>query len=109
MSAPQRRNDSSGSVPLAAGWNTLPAGAPATIGKYQIVERIGSGGFATVFKAWDPDIKRAVAVKVCTLGPDMHARFFQEAELAGRLQHPNITTVFDTGSTASGPSSSRSS
>jgi len=97
VTAPQRRNDSSGSVPLAPGWNTLPAGAPATIGKYQIVERVGSGGFATVFKAWDPDIKRAVAVKVCTLGPDMHARFFQEAELAGRLQHPNITTVFDSG------------
>jgi hypothetical protein len=75
----------------------MPGGVPATIGKYQIVERIGSGGFATVFKAWDPDIKRHVAVKACTLGPEMHARFFQEAELAGRLQHPNITTVFDSG------------
>jgi hypothetical protein len=90
--------------PTPVGVTPVPGGGipglttvPASIGKYQIVERTGSGGFATVFKAWDPDIKRFVAVKVCTLGPEMHARFFQEAELAGRLQHPNITTVFDSG------------
>jgi eukaryotic-like serine/threonine-protein kinase len=87
-----------------AGFTPVPGGTfvgigqpPASIGKYQIVERVGSGGFASVFKAWDPDIKRFVAVKACTVGPEMHARFFQEAELAGRLQHPNITTVFDSG------------
>jgi len=74
-----------------------PDGQSATIGKYQIVERIGSGGFGTVFKAWDPDIKRNVAIKSCLLGKEFQARFFQEAELAGRLQHPNITTVYEFG------------
>ncbi len=69
----------------------------ASIGRYEIVERIGSGGFGTVFKAWDPVIKRPVAVKTCTLGKDFQARFLQEAELAGRLQHPNITTVYEFG------------
>jgi hypothetical protein len=70
--------------PTPAGVTPVPGGVlpgfgtvPATIGKYQIVERVGTGGFAAVFKAWDPDIKRFVAVKACTLGPEMHARFFQ--------------------------------
>jgi predicted Ser/Thr protein kinase len=72
-------------------------GLGASIGKYQIVERIGSGGFGTVFKAWDPVIKRPVAIKTCSLGRDFQARFLKEAELAGRLQHPNITTVYEFG------------
>jgi Protein kinase domain len=67
------------------------------IGKYQIVGRIGSGGFGTVFEAWDPVIKRAVAIKVCDAGRDVQARFLQEAELAGRLHHPNITTIYECG------------
>ena len=72
-------------------------GTPASIGKYEIVDRIGSGGFGTVFKAWDPVIKRPVAIKTCSLGKEFQARFLQEAELAGRLQHPNITTVYEFG------------
>jgi predicted Ser/Thr protein kinase len=72
-------------------------GLGASIGKYQIVDRIGSGGFGTVFKAWDPVIKRPVAIKTCSLGKDFQARFLKEAELAGRLQHPNITTVYEFG------------
>ncbi len=74
-----------------------PAAEGGSIGKYRILERIGSGGFGTVFKAWDPDIKRPVAIKSCLLGKEFQARFFQEAELAGRLQHPNITTVYEFG------------
>ena len=71
--------------------------AGGTIGKYEIVGRVGSGGFGTVFRAWDPVIKRPVAIKVCDAGRDVQARFLQEAELAGRLQHPNITTIYDFG------------
>jgi hypothetical protein len=85
----------SGSGSGGAGGSAGPSSG--TIGKYQIVERIGSGGFGTVFKAWDPDIKRPVAIKSCLLGKEFQARFFQEAELAGRLQHPNITTVYEFG------------
>jgi CheY-like chemotaxis protein len=68
------------------------------IGKYEILEKIATGGFGTVYKAWDPMIKRAVALKTCEL-PDagMRARVFREAQLAGGLQHPNITTVFEFG------------
>ena len=74
-----------------------PAGLGGTIGKYQIVGRIGAGGFGTVFRAWDPVIKRSVAIKVCDSGRDVHARFLREAELAGSLHHPNITTVYECG------------
>jgi len=68
------------------------------IGKYEIVSKIGAGGFGTVYEAFDPLIQRKVAVKTCEIGtPEIRARTFQEAQLAGRLQHPNITTVYDFG------------
>jgi serine/threonine protein kinase len=89
---PQEKREGSGEPPAPA--SGMPSGS---IGKYQIVERIGAGGFGTVFKAWDPVIKRSVAIKTCSLGKEFQARFLQVAELAGRLQHPNITTVYEFG------------
>jgi serine/threonine protein kinase len=80
-----------------AGGSQNGAAISGTIGCYEIRERIGSGGFASVFKAWDAAGNREVAIKACTLGPDMHERFFREAELAGRLHHPNITEVYESG------------
>ena len=68
------------------------------IGKYEILEKIGVGGFGEVFKGRDPFIKRHVAIKTCTSGDqDTRNRFFQEAEIAGKLSHRNITTVYDFG------------
>src|SRR6266852_3103766 len=73
-----------------------PEEARRKVGKYEIVEKIASGGFGTVYKAWDSMIRRAVALKTCEV-PDVNvrARVFLEAQLAGNLQHPNITTVFE--------------
>ena len=69
-----------------------------TIGKYQILDTIGSGGFAVVYKGYDPDIKRVVAIKVCALHDDeARARFYHEAEIAGSLSHKNITTIYEFG------------
>ncbi len=68
------------------------------IGKYEIAEQIGVGGFGTVYKAWDPFIQRWVAVKRCNVtDSEVTQRFFREAQLAGALQHPNITLIFDFG------------
>jgi serine/threonine protein kinase len=71
---------------------------PEKIGKYEISEQIGVGGFGAVYKGRDPFIKRTVAVKTCQLNdPEIKSRFFREAELAGNLHHRNITTIYDFG------------
>lgn len=68
------------------------------IGKYEILGKIGSGGFAVVYKGFDPFIKRTVAIKVCySRDPETRERFHREAEIAGLLVHRNITTVYDFG------------
>jgi serine/threonine protein kinase len=75
-----------------------PGGSGRKIGKYEIVEQIGTGGFGTVYKGYDPHIKRYVAIKTCEVeNPEIRERAFREAQLSGSLQHPNITTVFETG------------
>lgn len=67
-------------------------------GKYEVVGSIGEGGFGKVYRGRDPDLKRAVAIKTC-LAPDLdlRQRFIREAEIVARLNHPNITTVYDFG------------
>jgi serine/threonine protein kinase len=73
------------------------------VGKYQIVEKIGVGGFGTVYKGRDPFIKRLVAIKTCQSDEEeIRKRFFREAELAGNLHHPNVTTIYDFGVTEDG-------
>ncbi len=68
-------------------------------GKYEVVEKIGEGGFGTVYLGLDPHLKRRVAIKTCELvtREEERQRFFREAEISARLQHPNITTVYEFG------------
>src|SRR5712691_11887922 len=72
-----------------------------SLGQFRIVERIVSGGMATVFKAYQPTLDRYVAVKVL---PAYHARdpifvkrFTQEARSVAKLAHPNIVQIHDFG------------
>lgn len=68
------------------------------IGKYEIRRKLGVGGFGTVWEAWDPYLKRRVAIKTCAAeDADLRARFMQEAEIAAALDHPNIVHVYDFG------------
>jgi serine/threonine protein kinase/Tfp pilus assembly protein PilF len=68
------------------------------LGKYEVLERIGAGGYGVVFKGYDPFIKRTVAIKTCNSDDErVRLRFYREAEIAGNLIHPNITTVYDFG------------
>ena len=73
------------------------------VGKYLIEEKVGVGGFGTVYKGRDPFIKRAVAIKTCQSDEEeIKKRFFREAEFAGNLHHRNITTIYDFGVTDEG-------
>lgn len=71
------------------------------IGRFQVIRRLGSGSFGSVWLATDPVLKRQVAVKVAHVGrhaaPDLLERFAREAHLAARLHHPNIVPVFEAG------------
>lgn len=72
----------------------------ARLGQYEIVERLGRGASATVFRARQPSLDRDVAVKVLTAtsdASDFLERFRREARAVSRLRHPNVLTVFDFG------------
>ncbi len=71
------------------------------LGRYQLMEIVGEGAMARVYKAHDPEISRTLAVKL--LKPHLasddnyRARFLREAKGAGVLSHPNIVTIYDAG------------
>jgi serine/threonine-protein kinase len=78
---------------------------PATIGRYQVTGTLGFGAMGAVYKAFDPLIKRTLAIKTIRLdiprqSPQHRAfieRFYQEARISGTLSHPSIVTLFDIG------------
>jgi serine/threonine-protein kinase len=76
-------------------------------GRYRLVELLGQGGMATIYRATDAQLGREVAVKVLHpqygRDPDFVARFKQEAQAAASLSHPNIVGVYDFGTDADGP------
>jgi serine/threonine protein kinase len=72
-----------------------------TLGDYRIIEQVGLGGMATVFKAYQPSMDRYVAFKVIsthlTQDPAFVQRFQQEAKVIARLEHLHILPVYDYG------------
>src|SRR5215208_1843716 len=70
-------------------------------GRYRLVELIGQGGMATIYRATDTGLGRDVALKLLRpeylRDPDFSARFRQEAQSAASLSHPNVVTVYDYG------------
>jgi serine/threonine-protein kinase len=72
---------------------------PQTLGKYKIVEEIGRGGFAAVYKAIDTTLNRTVALKIMTApppgDPTFLERFWREARTAANLKHPNIVSIYE--------------
>jgi eukaryotic-like serine/threonine-protein kinase len=75
--------------------------APKQLGKYEVLGIVGRGGMGVVYKAVDPEIGRLVGIKMMTSAvindPVLMKRFYREAQSAGKLQHPNIVTVYDLG------------
>ncbi len=82
-----------------------PKVARPVLGRYEIERELGRGAMGTVYLGHDPRISRTVAIKTMALTEEFEStqldevrrRFFQEAETAGRLNHPNIVTIYDVG------------
>jgi serine/threonine-protein kinase len=78
---------------------------PARLGRYQILHELGKGAMGVVYRARDPMINREVALKSIPLATEFEGeeleqarvKFFREAEMAGRLSHPHIVTIYDAG------------
>ena len=79
--------------------------AKPMLGRYEIEKELGKGAMGVVYLGKDPKIGRVVAIKTMALSQEFEAdeleevkaRFFREAETAGRLNHPNIVTMYDAG------------
>ena len=73
------------------------------LGRYEVLGELGQGAMGVVYKAQDPLIDRQVAIKTINLSmaqdeeDEYESRFYQEAKAAGRLNHPNIVTIYDVG------------
>jgi WD40 repeat protein len=78
-----------------------------TIPGYQVVRELGRGGMGVVYQAWQASLNRTVALKMLRTGdyavPEELARFRTEAEALGRLEHPHIVRVYETGEHAGRP------
>ena len=109
-------NPAPASAPTPAAWPAPQQAAPAALaaadggdmqrlGRYQLEREIGRGAMGIVYLGRDTAINRQVAIKAIPLASEFsdaelteaRARFFREAETAGRLNHPNIVTIYDVG------------
>jgi predicted Ser/Thr protein kinase len=81
--------------------NYAKGGPPPALGRYRIDTVLGSGGMGIVYRAYDPQLARPVAIKVVRrAGEDTagRARLVREAQALARLSHPNVCHVYDVGS-----------
>ena len=73
----------------------------ARIGRYVIIERVGTGAMGVVYGAYDPELDRKIALKLLKPGQGVkdtaRARLLREAKAIARLQHPNVVAVHDVG------------
>ena len=82
-----------------------PGGPLTALGRYRIDRELGRGAMGVVYLARDPKINRQLAIKAIALAAEFgetevagaRERFFREAEMAGRLNHPNIVVIYDAG------------
>ncbi len=111
--APASAEDATPRMPAPEdGTTTLPVAPPDgaslragdRLGRYRLDDRLGAGGMGVVWKAWDLQLERAVALKVLRTGGDVSApvvaRFLREARLAAALRHPHLARVHDVGEEA---------
>ena len=91
------------SAATASGDSESPAETMATrqFGRFELLEELGRGGMGVVFRARQTDLNRIVAIKMILVNrlasQDQIRRFYQEAQAAGRLSHPNIVGIHEVG------------
>jgi WD40 repeat protein len=86
-------------TPTACASTPARAVPPARLGRFEIQEVIGKGGFAAVYRAWDPELQRDTAIKVpaapLLIDDSIKARLLREATSAARLRHPAIVAIHE--------------
>jgi serine/threonine protein kinase len=101
-----RAKDAANDVTQTATYNMKGASQhprPTRVGRYQLGEVLGIGAMGVVYRAHDPDLDRAVAIKVVRTGhASSEARLLREAQAMARLRHPNVVPIFDVGPTERG-------
>jgi eukaryotic-like serine/threonine-protein kinase len=74
------------------------AGEEVRIGRYQLLERVGTGGIGVVWGAWDPELERRVAIKLLRPVTGVpRERIVLEGQALAKLSHPNVVPVYDVG------------
>jgi serine/threonine protein kinase len=93
-----------GSPAGGAALPSVPLGRGTELGRYVVLEHLGSGGLGDVFTAWDPELDRKVALKLLKSSAygrvdlsRLHGRLLREAQAMARLSHPNVVIVHDVG------------
>ena len=99
MHASSVKVDATGPTLAEAGGAAAPAPASSTLGKYRLDRVIGEGGMGVVWAGYDPDLERAVAIKLLRDAGDttLRTRLLREARAMARLKHPNVLTVYEVG------------
>lgn len=89
-----------GGPATSASDSAIAPGGPC-FGRYRVIEELGRGGMGVVYRAWDPDLRRQVAIKTLYRedagSTEMVQRLLREARMAAGLQHPGIVPVYETG------------
>jgi serine/threonine-protein kinase len=77
---------------------------PASIGRYEIIDRLGEGGMGVLYLARDPMLQRTVAIKIISgYNDELRERFTREGRSAAALKHNNIVTIYDVGDDSGRP------
>jgi serine/threonine protein kinase len=79
----------------------LEVGDPQRVGRYSVLRRLGRGGMSTVYRAYDPELDRQIALKLVTSWDESDAegpaRLVREARAMAKITHPNVAAVYDVG------------